>query len=417
MVSNMGNGTLIKSAFKPKTKTGRRPLRLPFDVPLLLIVAILLVFGLLMVYSSSWDVSILIGQEPTYIFGRQVLWVILGIIGAIILSLVDYHRYEKFLVFIMIACISLLVIVLIINDVRFNSSRALLGGSIQPAELAKVVTILYLSFWLYKRQDDLKDINIGLLPLGVILGLIGGLIFIQPDISASATILMLGIMLFFLAGGDWKQIILVAAVILLAGGGLVAATPTGSVRISDYLSGLKNPIEGSYHIRRTFEAIIKGGVFGVGIGQADTKFTGLPLPHTDSIFAVVAEETGLIGAIIIIILFCLLLWRGFVIANRAPDQLGSLLAYGLTGWIALEALMNTAVIVGLFPFTGNALPFISAGGSSMMSSLAAIGIVMNIARCSVKQETSERSQTSAVVDLRRRDRRRRVPRGNRRASP
>jgi len=207
------------------------------------------------------------------------------------------------------------------------------------------------------------------------------------------------------------------AVILLAGGGLVAATPTGSVRISDYLSGLKNPIEGSYHIRRTFEAIIKGGVFGVGIGQADTKFTGLPLPHTDSIFAVVAEETGLIGSIIIIILFCLLLWRGFVIANRAPDQLGSLLAYGLTGWIALEALMNIAVIVGLFPFTGNALPFISAGGSSMISSLAAIGIVMNIARCSVKQETSERSHTSAVVDLRGRDRRRRVPRGNRHASP
>ena len=181
------------------------------------------------------------------------------------------------------------------------------------------------------------------------------------------------------------------------------------MRLEQYLSGLQNPVMGSYHIRRTIEAIIKGGFFGVGIGQADTKFTGLPLPHTDSIFAVIAEETGLVGSSLLVILYGLLMWRGLVIAKRAPDQLGSLLAFGLVGWIVIEALMNIAVIVGLFPFTGNALPFMSAGGSSLLSTMAAIGIVMNVARSSVKKEVSERSQPGAVVDLRGRNGRRGIP--------
>ena len=186
--------------------------------------------------------------------------------------------------------------------------------------------------------------------------------------------------------------------------------------MEQYFDGLQNPALGSYHIRRTFEAVIKGGFFGVGIGKADTKFTGLPLPHTDSIFAVIAEETGILGGVFVLALYGLLLWRGLVIAKRAPDQLGTLLAYGFVGWIILEAMMNIAVIVGLFPFTGNALPFISAGGSSMITTLAAMGIVMNVARSSIKHDSSERSSTNAVVDLRRRDRRRGVSRSNRRGS-
>jgi len=378
-------------------------------VPLLLIVAILLVFGLLMVYSASWDASLLIGQPPTYIFGRQVLWAMLGIGVAGVLSFIDYHFYERYLVYMMAVVVILLVAVLAVNDVRFNSSRSLLSGSVQPAEISKLAIIIYLSFWLYKRRENLANVSIGLAPLSIILGFIGGLIFIQPDISAAATIVILGVMLFFLAGGDWKQIILVTVIGLIMGSIVVAATTTGKVRLEQYLSGLQNPVMGSYHIRRTFEAIIKGGFFGVGIGQADTKFTGLPLPHTDSIFAVIAEETGLLGSSLLVILFGLLMWRGLVIAKRAPDQLGSLLAFGLVGWIVIEALMNIAVIVGLFPFTGNALPFMSAGGSSLLSTMAAIGIVMNVARSSVKKEVSERSQPGAVVDLRGRNGRRGIP--------
>ena len=405
----MGERTFVNGYAKRSAGKKGKLVRLPFDVPLLLIVAILLVFGLLMVYSASWDASLLIGQPPTYIFGRQVLWAMLGIGVAGALSFIDYHFYERYLVYMMAVVVILLVAVLAVNDVRFNSSRSLLSGSVQPAEISKLAIIIYLSFWLYKRRENLANVSIGLAPLSIILGFIGGLIFIQPDISAAATIVILGVMLFFLAGGDWKQIILVTVIGLIMGSIVVAATSTGKVRLEQYLSGLQNPVMGSYHIRRTFEAIIKGGFFGVGIGQADTKFTGLPLPHTDSIFAVIAEETGLVGSSLLVILYGLLMWRGLVIAKRAPDQLGSLLAFGLVGWIVIEALMNIAVIVGLFPFTGNALPFMSAGGSSLLSTMAAIGIVMNVARSSVKKEVSERSQPGAVVDLRGRNGRRGIP--------
>ena len=405
----MGERTFVNGYAKRSAGKKGKLVRLPFDVPLLLIVAILLVFGLLMVYSASWDASLLIGQPPTYIFGRQVLWAMLGIGVAGVLSFIDYHFYERYLVYMMAVVVILLVAVLAVNDVRFNSSRSLLSGSVQPAEISKLAIIIYLSFWLYKRRENLANVSIGLAPLSIILGFIGGLIFIQPDISAAATIVILGVMLFFLAGGDWKQIILVTVIGLIMGSIVVAATSTGKVRLEQYLSGLQNPVMGSYHIRRTFEAIIKGGFFGVGIGQADTKFTGLPLPHTDSIFAVIAEETGLLGSSLLVILYGLLMWRGLVIAKRAPDQLGSLLAFGLVGWIVIEALMNIAVIVGLFPFTGNALPFMSAGGSSLLSTMAAIGIVMNVARSSVKKEVSERSQPGAVVDLRGRNGRRGIP--------
>jgi len=251
------------------------------------------------------------------------------------------------------------------------------------------------------------------LPLGIIVGLVAAFIIAQPDISASMTVVILGVMMFFLAGGDMRQIIL----ILLGAGALgflmITVMPTGKVRFAQYVSGMRNPREGSYHIRRTYEAVIKGRFFGVGLGNADTKFTGLPLPHTDSIFAVIAEETGVFGSFFVIILFVLLLWRGYVIAKNAPDNLGKLLSFGLIGWIVLEALMNIAVIVGLFPMAGNALPFISAGGSSMVTTLLAIGIVMNVSRQSAKNLSPERSSSNAAVDLRGRDWRRSVSRTNR----
>lgn len=412
----MGEGTFVKPMPNKKTSKKNRSMRLATDVPMLLVVAILLIFGLLMVYSASWDASLLIGKPPTYVFSRQVIWTLLGIFVAIIASFIDYHKYEKLLLPMMAGVIGLLILVLVINDVRFNSSRALFAGSIQPAELAKFGIIIYLAFWLYKRKEDLNDISIALIPFIFIIGIVGGLIFIQPDISAAATIFILGIFLLFIAGGDLKQLLLVGVSALVVGGLLVAASTTGKTRIEQYINGLQNPILGSYHIRRTFEAIIKGRIFGVGIGQADTKFTGLPLPHTDSIFAVIAEETGLIGSFFVIAAYGILLWRGMVIAKRAPDQLGSILAFGLTGWIAIEAMMNIAVIVGLFPFTGNALPLISAGGSSMVTTMAALGVVFNVARRSVIDKESERSKQGAVVDMRRRDGRRGVSRSDRNIS-
>jgi len=407
----MGEGTFVT---KNKANSGKsRSLRLPFDVPMLLVVIVLLIFGLIMVYSASWDFSILMGKKTTYIFGRQVLWVVLGCVTALVASFVNYNFYRKILIPVGLGTLALLLAVLIVNEQADDAfTRMLIGSSIQPSELAKAVLVIYLSFWLSRRQESINDVQIAYIPLGVILGVTFGLILMQPDLSAALTILLLGVILFFLAGGDWKIILLVVVLALLVGLPLMYLYPTGRERITSYLVSLNNPLESSYHIQRCLEAVVKGGWFGAGIGQADTKFTGLPLAPTDSIFAVIAEETGIIGGLFTVALFGLLIWRGFVIARNAPDQLGSLLAFGLTSWIGLEALMNMAVIVGLLPFTGNALPFISAGGSSMLVTMTSIGIIMNISKASAKQSSSERSSHSAVVDLRRRNGRGRVSRRN-----
>jgi len=401
------------NATTPKANRRSNIQSLSFDVGLFVIVASLLVIGLLMVYSASWDASLSISDSQNEIFLKQVLWVGLGVAGAIALSFFDYHYYRKLVIWMMLGVITMLMIVLIVKEVRYNSARSLIEGSIQPSEFAKLVSIMYLSVWLTNNKDMLKDFKNYLLPLSVGIGLIVALILSQPDLSAGLTVLILSIMLLFLAGGDWKHI----AIVILAGFVgfifLINVMPTGRIRVTEYITGLQNPTESSYHIKRTYEAIIKGGFFGVGLGKANTKFTGLPLPHTDSIFAVLAEETGIVGSLIVISLYVLLIWRGLKIARNAPDQLGSLLAFGLTSWIVIEALINVSVIVGLLPFAGNALPFISAGGSSMATTMAAVGIVMNVARQGTTKTASERSVTNATVDLRRRDGRRSVSGANR----
>jgi cell division protein FtsW len=387
---------------------------MPFDVPMLLIVVVILVFGLLMVYSASWDFSILNWDDPTYIFNRQVRWIILGLVAGTIISFIDYHWFKKFLVPAGLATLALLFAVLVVNKgADDKGGRNLWGGSIQPSELAKAMIVIYLSFWLYRNKDTFNNFKMGYFPLIIILGVTFALIALQPDLSAAVTIIMLGVIMFFLAGGDWKVILIVFAATLLLGVPLMYLYPTGRARISSYLTSLNDPLESSYHIQRSLEAVVKGGWFGVGIGQAETKFTGLPLAPTDSIFAVIAEETGILGGLFLVTLFVLFIWRGFVIARKAPDQLGSMLAYGLTIWIGIEALMNMAVIVGLMPFTGNALPLVSAGGSSMLVTLTSIGIILNVSKASAKHQAEERSTRSAVVDLRGRNGRGRVSRHNR----
>ena len=315
--------------------------------------------------------------------------------------------------------IALLIVVLINNEVRNNAVRTLLNGSIQPSELAKLATIIYLSVWLYSKREFMQFFQMGLFPLAIILGVISGLIIREPDISAAITIFVLGGLLFFLAGGDLKQIVLFSIIALVACYLVVQFSSTGKDRLGPYLAGLKDPIKSSSHVLWSLDAIYRGGWHGAGIGNAKTKLLGMPFSATDSIFAVIAEELGLVGIIVLIGLYGVLFWRGLVIAFKAPDMLGSVLAAGLTFWIVFEAAINMAVMVGLLPFAGNALPFISAGGSNLIVSFAAIGILLGISRQSGKKapaENNERRSYSASVDLRRRDRRRSVSRPGRPAS-
>lgn len=386
------------------------------DIPLLLTVIALLVFGLIMLYSASFDFSFNEYGSETYMFNRQVTWLGLGILLAFFLSLFDYHHWRRMVLVAMLATIGLLVTVLIVNESRLGASRTLFNGSYQPSELAKLVAVLYLAVWLYAKRQFLHDVTIGLIPLGVILGIIGGLIYLQPDLSAAGTVMILGGLLFFLAGADWKQIIFLLFLAFVIGWVVVQFSATGQDRVNSFIAGLQDPTSASYHVRRSFEAIIKGGIFGVGLGQADTKLTGLPFAPTDSVFAVVAEELGLFGSFLLLSLYAIFVWRGLTIARRAPDMLGTLLASGLTIWIGIEALINMSVMVGLMPFAGNALPFISAGGSNLVSTLCAVGIMLNISRQGsdvASMEDNERRSFNAVVDLRRRNRRRSVSRTRR----
>ncbi len=386
----------------------RRSLYLGIDVPILLITATLVVFGILMVYSASWDYSLYIYGSPTYIFTRQLAWIVLGIASAVFLTFLNYHTWRKLILPLMGVTIVALIGVLFISEIRHGAARTLSGGSIQPSELAKLATVIYLAVWLYSKRDSLSDISIGLIPLAGILGILGGLIIVQPDLSAVLTIFFLGGTLFFLAGGDLRQIGILLLVAALVGWIIVFINPTGADRVESYLAGLKDPTQASYHVRRSLEAFVKGGWLGVGIGKAQTKLTGLPVPPTDSIFAVIGEETGVIGASALVCLYIVLLWRGLRIAWRAPDGLGMLLAAGLSLWLGMEAFVNMAVMLNLLPFAGNALPFVSAGGSNLLVSFAAIGILMNISRTSLQNQEEDGRPYGAFVGLRRRDRRRRV---------
>lgn len=262
------------------------------DIPMIIAVFALIVFGLLMVYSASWNYSLRSDESVNFVLSRQVIWVIIGSGIAAFLSLFDYRKYAKLVLPMMIVTLLMLVIVLLINDNPGGPSRTLFQGSVQPSELAKLVIIIYLSVFLSAKGDLLNQIGFGLFPVVVILSVVGSLIMMEPDISAAVTIVILGGILFFLAGVDLRQIIIILVVIVAFGYVVITLTPTGSSRIESYVQGLESPENASYHVRRAMEAVVRGGLFGVGIGKGTTKFTGLPVPWTDSIIAVIAEETG-----------------------------------------------------------------------------------------------------------------------------
>lgn len=398
---------------KTELKPNLSSFDLAIDIPFLSIVASLLVFGLLMLYSASWDVSWKAFKDVNTFFTRQLIWLAIGLGSAVFLYFMDYHRWarNRLAVAAIVLTVVLLLLVLIIGE------RALLGGkSVQPSELAKIVIVIYLAVWLEAKGDIIKEINFGIVPLALILGIVGGLIAIQTDLSAAVTIFVLGLLLFYLAGGSLLQILVLMVVSTGLGAVMVALRkPEIYQRIQDFWVGIQdiNNI-GSEHIAKSFISFIDGGWFGVGLGRGVAKLVLLPVPHTDSIFAVVGEELGFMGATMLVILFALLLWRGMIIAKEALDGLGSILVAGLVFWIVFEAYVNIAVIIGLLPVAGNPLPFVSQGGSNLVVTLSAVGIILGVARSTeLERRKQERRSLGAVVNLRGRDRRGSVPRFSR----
>jgi cell division protein FtsW len=394
-----------------KSELNKKPVEfeLAIDIPFISIVATLLVFGLLMLYSASWNPSFLAGGNVNRFFLRQLLWLAIGLAAALFLYFMDYHRWDRnrLAVLAIIVTLGLLLLVLILGE------RSIIAGkSVQPSELAKIVIVIYLSVWLNAKGEKIKQVDFGLIPLALILGLVGGMIAIQTDVSASVTVFALGMLMFFLAGGSLLQILLLLLISTGLGAGMVAIRkPEVYQRIVDFWVGIQdiNTI-GSEQIAKSFSSFLNGGWFGVGLGRGVSKLVLLPVPHTDSIFAVIGEELGFVGAAFLVILYSLLLWRGMMISKRALDGLGSLLAAGLVFWIVFEAYVNIAVMIGLLPVAGNPLPFFSAGGSNLVVTLSAVGIILGVGRAAeIKKRQQERRSLGAVVDLRGRDRRGSVP--------
>ena len=206
------------------------------------------------------------------------------------------------------------------------------------------------------------------------------LIVLQPALSTAILVGLISFTLFFVAGADLKQVILVGVGASVVVAFLMVTLPHAAQRVSDYRAALADPFQAGYQVRQALAALANGGLFGVGLGEGVQKFGALPLAHTDGVFAIVGEELGLFGALMLVALLAFLTWRGFRVASRARDSYGFLLALGVTVWIAYQALINLAVITSVIPFTGMPLPFLSYGGSSMLITVIGVGILLNVSR-------------------------------------
>lgn len=372
-----------------------RPTWWDFDVYLVLIVAALLSFGLLMVYSTTFDWSYLEFGSPLRIFLLQVRSAIVGLVMMIVMWRMDYRRLKNRNVasLIMLVTIAALSGLLLLNNQRglgaFGVQRSLYQGSFQPGEAAKLAVIIYFAAWLASRREQLHKIGYGLIPFSILVGAVGGLIVLQPDLSTAAIIVLTAATMFFIAGANLVQIVLIAVGAVGLGYFLATQLDYARQRLIDHVDQMNDLKLASWHVQQAVIAFRASGSredsfgpnwFGVGLGQSSQKFGFLPAAHTDSIFAIIGEELGVFGCLVVILLFVLFVWRAFHIGTESKEPFGQMLATGIAAWIGLEAMFNIAVMTTVIPFTGVVLPFISYGGSSLVVVLTAVGLLMSISR-------------------------------------
>ncbi|MBL8155018.1 MAG: cell division protein FtsW [Anaerolineae bacterium] len=374
----------------------RRGLLAALDGYMLLVVGLLLAIGLMMVYSTTFDWSFQsFGSEFT-VFMTHVRNMVISTVVLLVLAFVDYRIWRRLAVILLLVTIGALIAVLLFGDDVFNARRALINGSFQPGELAELVVVIYMAAWLSSRRTQIRSVTYGLLPFAILVGIVAGLVLRQPDISTAATIVIVAGVMFFLAGADLIQIALTGAIVGVIGFVYVSTLGPDYAqgRLSSYVSGVSDLTEADYHVQQAIIAFNNGGLTGVGLGQSKQKFLNLPAPHTDSIFAVIGEELGLVGASFVVLLYIVLVIRGIQVARRSADYFGALLAAGVTIWIALKALLNIAVMTAMVPPTGASLPFISYGGSSLMVVMAGIGLLLSVARVRARQTLPRWSEQS-----------------------
>lgn len=348
----------------------------PADWWLVLTIILLTLFGLVMVGNASAVEAFRDFGNQYHFLKLQARWVALGFFAFLGACLFPYRRLQKLTPLLLFITLLSLILVLLprLGAQALGARRWInLGGfNFQPSELTKLVFLIYLSAYLVKKNHPL--------PLLLISGLIVFLVMLQPDLGTTLVIVLSGFIVYFISGSPWWHAPLLAALGFAGGLGLILLSPYRKERLLTFLNPLRDPLGASYHIRQILIALGSGGLFGLGLGQSRQKYEYLPAVTTDSIFAVIGEELGFAGASALILVFLFLLWRGFKIAQNCPDRFGQLLAAGITSWLGLQALINFAAMVALVPLTGIPLPFISYGGSSLIVTLTASGILVNISK-------------------------------------
>ncbi|MFH0749796.1 MAG: putative lipid II flippase FtsW [Candidatus Gottesmanbacteria bacterium] len=350
----------------------------PPDWLLIGVVILLSGFGLLMVYDSSVAIAIRDFGNQYYYLTEQLKWLILGLIVFFVTSVVDYRIYKKLALPMLLGTIFLLLIVFIpgVGIKALGAKRWInLGFTIlQPAELAKLSLVIYLSAWFSTKEKE------RLVSFLILLGMIVGLIILEPDLGTTLVIMATAVTMYFFSGAPVKQFILMLPALIVGVFGLAVASPYRFRRLTTFFNPENDPLGASYHIRQATIALGSGGLFGVGIGGSRQKYEYLPEANTDSIFAIIGEEIGFIGATLLIGAFLFIIWRGFRIARHTEDPFGRLLALGITSWISYQVIMNIAAMVALIPLTGVPMPLLSYGGSSLIVVLAGLGILVNISK-------------------------------------
>ena len=348
------------------------------DRLLLVVVSALCIVGILMVYNSSVAIAQRDFSDQYYFAREQAKWLVVGIVGLIVASKIDYRRWYQWSLPLLLANIVLLLAVFLpgIGVAALGAHRWINLGftTFQPAELAKFSMILYLSAWFSKPEKG------RLVAFAILMAMVVGLVVVEPDLGTAVVILSVSVLMYFYSGASLLHFLAMIPVLIGSVAILAVIVPYRFARLTTFFNPKEDPLGASYQIRQILLALGSGGILGVGLGKSRQKYEYLPEANTDSIFAIIGEELGFVGSVVIIGLILAAVWRGFRIAKRAPDSFGKLLAAGIASWIAIQAGVNLSAMVALVPLTGIPLPFISYGGSSLIVLLVSVGILLNISK-------------------------------------
>lgn len=355
-------------------------------VILAIVLTLLILIGLMMIASAEVVYSNTRFDDPYHFFKRQVfVGLIPGLILFYIFYKIPYKKLKTWALPLFVVSVVVLALVFVpgIGITSYGATRWLNFGffTFQPSEFVKLTVILYLSAWLSSRgRKNVSSFSEGLLPFVGVLGILSVLIYAQPDVGTLGLIAIIAVSIFFVAGATFWHLVGLGASGLVALVAIIKAAPYRWERFIVFLNPGLDPQGRGYQINQALIAIGSGGLFGFGLGESRQKFNYLPEPAGDSIFAIIGEEFGFIGAVVIIILYLVIAYKGFMIASHVRDDFARLTCVGITTWIVVQAFINIGAIVGLIPLTGMPLPFVSYGGTSLVFSLIAMGILMNIDR-------------------------------------